>query len=160
MLTLLVTSPRAAPGLLSWPAWQVVSGASTLLASSPGIRWSVASAPPGFAVGVRPDATGRALLDVAGSGPVVWLASDEEADRLPAEIAACLVDSSTSVEVKVLHASYDVPGARLLDLVTVMDQLRLHCPWDREQTHRSLATYRRGGPTRPSRRSRRHRPPA
>ncbi|HET6652346.1 MAG TPA: MazG family protein [Nocardioides sp.] len=22
-----------------------------------------------------------------------------------------------------------------------MDQLRLHCPWDKEQTHRSLATY-------------------
>ncbi|WP_425491730.1 MazG family protein [Nocardioides mesophilus] len=40
-----------------------------------------------------------------------------------------------------MHASYDVPGARLLDLVTVMDQLRLHCPWDREQTHRSLASY-------------------
>ena len=40
-----------------------------------------------------------------------------------------------------LHASYDVPGARLLDLVTVMDRLRTECPWDREQTHRSLAKY-------------------
>jgi XTP/dITP diphosphohydrolase len=141
VLTLLVTSPRVAPGLMSWPAWQAVSGASTLLASSPDhpvVRGVTAA---GFAVGVEPDATGRALLDAAGSAPVVWLASDEEADRLPAEIAACLVESSTSVEVEVLHASYDVPGARLLDLVTVMDQLRLHCPWDREQTHRSLATY-------------------
>ncbi|MFM9735935.1 MazG nucleotide pyrophosphohydrolase domain-containing protein, partial [Streptomyces niveiscabiei] len=35
----------------------------------------------------------------------------------------------------------DVPGARLLDLVTVMDRLRAECPWDREQTHRSLAPY-------------------
>jgi XTP/dITP diphosphohydrolase len=34
-----------------------------------------------------------------------------------------------------------VPGARLLDLVTVMDRLRTSCPWDREQTHRSLARY-------------------
>jgi XTP/dITP diphosphohydrolase len=141
VLTLLVTSPRVAPGLLSWPAWQAVSGASTLLASSPDHPVVRGVSAAGFAVGVLPDATGRALLDAAGSGPVVWLASDEEADRLPAEIAACLVDSSTSVEVEVLHASYDVPGARLLDLVTVMDQLRLHCPWDREQTHRSLATY-------------------
>ncbi|HLN78575.1 MAG TPA: MazG family protein [Nocardioidaceae bacterium] len=44
-------------------------------------------------------------------------------------------------EVEVLHASYDVPGARLLDLVTVMDRLRTSCPWDREQTHESLARY-------------------
>jgi XTP/dITP diphosphohydrolase len=43
--------------------------------------------------------------------------------------------------VGLLHASYDLPGARLLDLVTVMDRLRTDCPWDREQTHRSLATY-------------------
>jgi XTP/dITP diphosphohydrolase len=39
----------------------------------------------------------------------------------------------------------DVPvdgrGKRLLDLVEVMDRLRAECPWDREQTHRSLATY-------------------
>jgi XTP/dITP diphosphohydrolase len=33
------------------------------------------------------------------------------------------------------------PGARLLELVEVMDRLRAECPWDREQTHRSLATY-------------------
>ena len=38
-------------------------------------------------------------------------------------------------------ASYDLPGSRLLDLVAVMDRLRAECPWDREQTHRSLATY-------------------
>lgn len=29
----------------------------------------------------------------------------------------------------------------LLDLVEVMDRLRRECPWDREQTHRSLAKY-------------------
>ena len=42
-----------------------------------------------------------------------------------------------------MTGSYDLPGARLLDLVTVMDRLRSPggCPWDQEQTHRSLATY-------------------
>jgi XTP/dITP diphosphohydrolase len=35
----------------------------------------------------------------------------------------------------------DTPGARLLELVEVMDRLRTECPWDREQTHRSLAPY-------------------
>ncbi len=33
------------------------------------------------------------------------------------------------------------PGGRLLELVAVMDRLRTECPWDREQTHRSLARY-------------------
>jgi XTP/dITP diphosphohydrolase len=33
------------------------------------------------------------------------------------------------------------PGARLLDLVEVMDRLRTGCPWDARQTHASLAPY-------------------
>ena len=32
-------------------------------------------------------------------------------------------------------------GSAFLDLVAVMDRLRTDCPWDREQTHRSLAKY-------------------
>jgi XTP/dITP diphosphohydrolase len=32
-------------------------------------------------------------------------------------------------------------GHHLLELVAVMDRLRRECPWDREQTHRSLARY-------------------
>lgn len=39
------------------------------------------------------------------------------------------------------HPPYEGPGARLLELMLVMDRLRSECPWDREQTHRSLATY-------------------
>ena len=37
----------------------------------------------------------------------------------------------------------DPPGARLLDVVAVMDRLRSPggCPWDAEQTHRSLMPY-------------------
>ena len=34
-----------------------------------------------------------------------------------------------------------VPGARLLELVTIMDRLRVSCPWDRQQTHESLVRY-------------------
>jgi XTP/dITP diphosphohydrolase len=34
-----------------------------------------------------------------------------------------------------------VPGAALLRLVEVMDTLRVSCPWDRKQTHQSLAPY-------------------
>lgn len=35
----------------------------------------------------------------------------------------------------------EVPGHRVLRLVEVMDTLRRECPWDREQTHESLAKY-------------------
>ncbi|NED99673.1 MazG family protein [Phytoactinopolyspora halotolerans] len=39
--------------------------------------------------------------------------------------------------------AHHAPGHRLLELVAVMDRLRSPggCPWDAEQTHRSLATY-------------------
>jgi uncharacterized protein YabN with tetrapyrrole methylase and pyrophosphatase domain len=33
------------------------------------------------------------------------------------------------------------PGTALLRLVEVMDKLRVSCPWDRKQTHESLAPY-------------------
>jgi XTP/dITP diphosphohydrolase len=33
------------------------------------------------------------------------------------------------------------PGTRLLELVEVMDRLRVNCPWDAEQTHESLTPY-------------------
>jgi XTP/dITP diphosphohydrolase len=35
----------------------------------------------------------------------------------------------------------DAPGARLLELVTVMARLRQECPWDAKQTHASLAPH-------------------
>jgi XTP/dITP diphosphohydrolase len=42
-----------------------------------------------------------------------------------------------------LLASWDLPGGRLIDVVTTMDRLRSPggCPWDAEQTHASLAKY-------------------
>jgi XTP/dITP diphosphohydrolase len=45
--------------------------------------------------------------------------------------------------VEIIVGSYDVPGARLLDLVAVMDRLRSPggCPWDAAQTHQSLVPY-------------------
>jgi XTP/dITP diphosphohydrolase len=37
--------------------------------------------------------------------------------------------------------SADVPGARLLELIAIVETLRRSCPWDREQTHASLLPY-------------------
>ena len=140
-LTLLVTSPRVAPGLLSWSAWSAIAAAPRRLASSREAPLARAVAAAGHPVDVLPDASVEALLAPAAAGDVVWLADDAEAAAYPTGLATALVDGGSDVQVEVVHASYDVPGARLLDLVTVMDRLRTDCPWDREQTHRSLAKY-------------------
>ncbi len=140
-LTFLVTSPRVAPGLMSWAAWQAVSTASRVLAGSadaPLVRAVVAA---GHEVEVLEGATAADAWAAARHEHVVWLADDEEATTWPSSLAARVLEDEEAPEVEVLHASYDVPGARLLDLVTVMDRLRTSCPWDREQTHESLARY-------------------
>jgi XTP/dITP diphosphohydrolase len=141
LLTFLVTSPRVAPGLMTWSAWQVVASADRVLASDEHAPLPRAVAAAGHRVDVLPAASVDDVLAAAVTGDVVWLASDEEATAFPAVLADRIVNDEDSPQVEVLHASYDVPGARLLDLVTVMDRLRTSCPWDREQTHGSLARY-------------------
>jgi XTP/dITP diphosphohydrolase len=118
-LTFLVTSPRVAPGLMSWSAWQAIDGADRILASDDRAPVFRAVTAAGHRVDVLPDPSARSLLAAA-----------QEED-----------EGAAGPVVEVLHASYDVPGARLLDLVTVMDRLRTGCPWDREQTHESLVAY-------------------
>lgn len=148
-LTFLVTSPRVAPGLMSWAAWQAVADSDRILASDVHAPVARAVAAAGHQVDVLEGATPRelptelprVLLGLARESAVVWLAGDEEATRFPTELAELLVAGEAGAEVEILHGSYDVPGARLLDLVTVMDRLRTTCPWDQEQTHGSLARY-------------------
>ncbi|NUR06882.1 MAG: MazG family protein [Nocardioidaceae bacterium] len=127
---------------MSWSAWSTVAGADRRLAASSDVPLVRAVAAAGHPVELVDDASVASLLAAAREGDVVWLADDAEAERLPGELAAALVgEDAEGVDVQVLHASYDVPGARLLDLVTVMDRLRDECPWDKQQTHRTLATY-------------------
>ncbi|MGA8993429.1 MAG: MazG family protein, partial [Nocardioidaceae bacterium] len=80
----------------------------------------------------------------ADPGGAVWLAAPDEADRLPELLADLRAGLPSSWRVEVLSTSAGVreaPGSRLLDLVAVMDRLRDECPWDAQQTHRSLAPY-------------------
>jgi XTP/dITP diphosphohydrolase len=72
---------------------------------------------------------------------VVWLTTGDEDAALVREVGLRAVRSGVVVEQ--LHGSYDPPGARLLDVVAVMDRLRSPggCPWDAEQTHESLKPY-------------------
>ena len=134
-LTLLRTSPRVAPGLLSWAGWSTVAAADRRLCADLAAPLAVAVAAAGHRVDPAPGDP-RAVLEQPTEGEVVWLATGDEADTLPALLA-----DVPGLGLDVLDASYDVPGARVLDLVTVMDRLRTDCPWDREQTHASLARY-------------------
>jgi XTP/dITP diphosphohydrolase len=126
VLIVLATSPRVAPGLLSWPAWEALRSASAVLAvarhpvlpalDEAGIAYRVVpgSAPAPEAVGV--------------DGLVVWLPEPGDDPQVPAG-------------ARLLRGSADLPGAHFIDLVATMDRLRVECPWDARQTHASLAPH-------------------
>jgi XTP/dITP diphosphohydrolase len=141
VLTVLLTSSRVAPGLLTWHAWSALRAASLVLAGSAGHpqlpALTAADVVPAVADAPADAVPLAGFLSSAASsagGDVVWLAPpDEEAD--PALLGAL------SVPYQVLNGSHDLPGAHLLDLVAIMDRLRVSCPWDREQTHESLLRY-------------------
>ncbi len=92
--------------------------------------------------------TAATLIRLAADADVVWLADSDGDEALTADLAAAVVrrseDDSAAADqptVEIMLGSYDPPGARLLDLVTVMDRLRRECPWDQQQTHASLVRY-------------------
>jgi XTP/dITP diphosphohydrolase len=151
-IVLLATVPTVRPGLLSWRAWQELSGASRVLAGAAdhpllaaldeaGIGWELLA-------GAGPDAdlaqVARRLAAAAAdaAGPVVWLCAHEPAgqpggaDRGPAALARAL-----GGRAEILPGSEDLPGGHLLRLVAVMDTLRTSCPWDARQTHQTLAPH-------------------
>ena len=125
MLIVLATSPRVAPGLLSWPAWEALRSAAVVLApaghpqrpalEAAGIACGVAEEPPADSGGV-PD------------GVTVWLPPPGADPPLPEG-------------ARLLRGSADLPGAHFIDLVATMDRLRAQCPWDAMQTHASLAPH-------------------
>ena len=137
-VVLVVVSPRIPPGLLSWPAWQALRSGPVLTADagSPQLPFLADAGVPVELV--APDA--GALLDHPAD-TVVWLTTGDADAELVRETGLRAVRSGVVVEQ--VHGSYDPPGARLLDVVAVMDRLRSPggCPWDAEQTHDSLKPY-------------------
>jgi XTP/dITP diphosphohydrolase len=89
------------------------------------------------------DDVGGFLVRRARAADVVWLMGVEGDQGLADELARRLATDDDLPEVELVAGSWDVPGARLLDLVAVMDRLRSPggCPWDAAQTHRSLLPY-------------------
>ncbi|MFJ9522641.1 MazG family protein [Kitasatospora sp. NPDC101801] len=145
-LILLTTTHRVAPGLLSWPAWQALHGATRVLAGDQDHPQLPAVRQAGVEVELveRDTAPALARLLTGAEGTVVWLGSSDGDPGLTDALARIAVEEAGRVpEIELLPGSYDLPGARLLDLVSVMDRLRSPggCPWDVEQTHDSLVKY-------------------
>lgn len=146
-----VTSPRVAPGLLTRDAWERLRGADAVLAADPDPAWRSCLGREGIVladVADRPVGDrARALLDGAAGGRCsAWFGSPDGDPGLTEALAQDLSARSVArrpPEIEVITGSYDVPGARALDLVAVMDRLRSPggCPWDAEQTHESLLPY-------------------
>src|SRR5699024_10334503 len=120
-----VTSSRVAPGLLTSHAWEVLHAADRVFAPVDDLGVAAVRA-AGIEVSVVP------LSEVGerrAYGPrTVWLAPLGELDwaghlrdHLADELTPAGVDAETVTEVT---GSYDLPGARALDLVAVMSRLR------------------------------------
>ncbi|WP_328790165.1 MULTISPECIES: nucleoside triphosphate pyrophosphohydrolase [unclassified Streptomyces] len=141
-IVLLTTSHRVAPGVLSWPAWQVLHAADRVLCADPDHPQLPYLREAGIEVAFEsPDA--HALVDAcAGGRTVVVLPGGEGDQRLTDGLARLAGSGRVSMpDLELLPGSYDLPGARLLDLVQVMDRVRRECPWTSRQTHRGLAKY-------------------
>jgi XTP/dITP diphosphohydrolase len=141
-IVLLTTSHRVAPGLLSWPAWQALREADAVLCADGAHPQLPYLREAGTAV-VEASPTAQELVDAcAGGRTVVVVATGEGEPALTDGLARLAGSGRISMpELELLPASYDLPGARLLDLVQVMDRIRAECPWSSRQTHQGLAKY-------------------
>ena len=136
-VVLVAVSPRVPPGLLSWPAWEALRSGPVRTADAAGPQLPFLR-DAGIEVLVEPPDVEALHARALGGETVVWLAPDAELVR-----AVGLRSVRGGAPVELVHGSYDPPGARLLDVVAVMDRLRSPggCPWDAEQTHTSLMPY-------------------
>ncbi|MGA5259820.1 nucleoside triphosphate pyrophosphohydrolase [Streptomyces sp. OS603R] len=141
-VVLLTTSHRVAPGLLSWPAWQALRAADRVLCADgvhpqlPYLREA------GIAVEESVPSAEEVVDACAGGRTVVVVATGEGEPALTDGLARMAGGGRVRMpELELLPASYDLPGARLLDLVQVMDRIRAECPWSSQQTHKGLAKY-------------------
>jgi NTP pyrophosphatase (non-canonical NTP hydrolase) len=139
---LLTTSHRVAPGVLSWPAWQALRGADRVLARDPGHPQLPFVKEAGVAVEVAAPRAKELVAACAGGRTLVVLTAADGEPGLTAELAALAASGRTTMPaLELLPGSYDLPGARLLDLVQVMDRIRAECPWASVRTSEDLARY-------------------
>jgi XTP/dITP diphosphohydrolase len=141
-IVLLTTSHRVAPGLLSWPAWQALHAADQVLCADGAHPQLPYLREAGIAV-AEAAPTAEELVDACADGrTVVVVATGEGEPGLTDGLARLAGGGRVRMpELELLPASYDLPGARLLDLVQVMDRIRAECPWSSRQTHQGLVKH-------------------
>jgi XTP/dITP diphosphohydrolase len=158
-LVLLATSPRVATGLLSARAWFALGSADVVLLGDPEHPLLPALVAAGLHPRVVESTDGddpdqvraRSILaELRADGTegepaartVVWVLGRDTDQGLAAAIEEAL-GPDDDIALEPVTGSWDLPGARLLDLVAVMDRLRSPggCPWDAQQTHESLVEY-------------------
>ena len=122
-VALVVTVSPRLPGLLNPAGWRALS-AGRPLAALPGAADTAAA--------LRAD--GWAVTDVADAA---------SAAALPGDVVVLATATEPVDAAGVVAGAPEPDGARLLDVVAVMDRLRSPggCPWDAEQTHASLRGY-------------------
>ncbi|NNN37561.1 nucleoside triphosphate pyrophosphohydrolase [Streptomyces sp. S3(2020)] len=141
-IVLLTTSHRVAPGLLSWPAWQALRDAGRVLCADGAHPQLPYLREAGIQVDEASPTAEELVQACAGGHTVVVVATGEGEPELTDGLARLAGSGRVSMpELELLPASYDLPGARLLDLVQVMDRIRAECPWSSQQTHKGLAKY-------------------
>ncbi|MFF1646373.1 nucleoside triphosphate pyrophosphohydrolase [Streptomyces sp. NPDC058240] len=141
-IVLLTASHRVAPGLLSWPAWQALHAADRVLCAEPDHPQLPYLREAGVTV-EHSVSTAQELVDACAGGRTVVVLAGGEGDQPLTDGLARLAGSGRvrMPDLELLPGSYDLPGARLLDLVQVMDRIRLECPWTSQKTHKGLAKY-------------------
>lgn len=141
-IVLLTVSHRVAPGVLSWPAWQTLREADQVLCADPAHPQLPYLREAGVTVD-RAAPTARELVDACAGGRTVVVLPPGEGDQALTDGLSRLAGSGRvqMPDLELLPGSYDLPGARLLDLVQVMDRIRAECPWSSAQTHKGLAKY-------------------
>ena len=160
-IVLLTTSHRVAPGLLSWPAWQALRDGGPGAVRGPRAPAAAVSAGGGRhgrARGARPAESWSTPARAAARSSSARRRG--EGDRPLTDGLARLGGSGRVAmpDLELLPGSYDLPGARLLDLVQVMDRIRRRVPVEPPRTHEGLAKYAHRGDVRTGRGDRGRRP--
>lgn len=141
-IVLLTASHRVAPGLLSWPAWQTLHAADRVLCADPDHPQLPYLREAGVHVEHAAPSADELVDACAGDRTVVVLTGGEGNQPLTDGLARLGGSGRVAMpDLELLPGSYDLPGARLLDLVQVMDRIRRVCPWTSQRTHRGLAKY-------------------
>ncbi len=140
-IVLLVTSPRLPAGLLTAQAWDLVRTNPVFASTESDLSLALRAA--GATVSIIPAEPADVLSALAEHGTIIWLSGPSGDEALARDLGLRLAREPDLAELELMYGSWDPAGARLLDVVAVIDRLASPGgdPWKRQQTHQTLARY-------------------